>query len=93
MNSVDQLSTRMFRRRISDKQFEAFVKNWETEEAPKRSNHRERIKELIKHGNRVTTGWSATSIRGYHTHWIIWKRPLTETPNTLLGEGGEKIQP
>ena len=72
MKDLDQLVTRLYRRRISEAQYERFVKDdWvieRTHEKPRR-----RIQDLLDKGHCVTTGWMATSIRGSHTHWIIWK--------------------
>lgn len=89
MNTVEQLSARMFRRRISDAQMERFIKKWETEEAPKHA-HRERIKEFIEHGHCVTTGWTATSIRGFHIFWICWKHRTKPAPPASVDAGTRK---
>ena len=70
---VAKLRTRMFRRRISEAQQERFyASDWTIEEAPKHEVN-ERLTELLSTGHIVTTGWMATSIRGYHTHYIVWR--------------------
>ena len=72
---VEALNQRMYRRRISLAQFEKWQADgaWRMEEAP-RFAPKQRIQELVLANNIVTTGWMATSIRGWHERWIIWRK-------------------
>jgi len=72
---VEALSQRMYRRRISLKQFERWHKSdeWKIEEAP-RFAPQQRIQELVLANRIITTGWTATSVRGWHDRWIIWRK-------------------
>lgn len=70
---VAKLRTRMFKRRISEAQQERFyADDWTIEQAPKHGVEA-RLTELLTTGHIVTTGWIATSIRGWHTYHIVWR--------------------
>lgn len=72
---VEALSQRMYRRRISLAQFEKWQTSdeWRIEQAP-RFAPQQRIQELVLQNRIVTTGWTATSIRGWRDRWIIWRK-------------------
>jgi hypothetical protein len=80
----------MYRRRISQSQYEKWVQSeniWVEEVLPNQST-RDRMIELVFQGNQlITAGWMATSVRGYHNHFIVWKNrldPVRQRPSLVL---------
>jgi len=78
---ADRLMTRMFRRRLGGRDLESWrwvdIRNLAF--IPGRSAAREHILRLVRDGYRVTTGYTCTSCRGYHDHWILYKARAGQT--------------
>lgn len=69
---VEKINTRMYRRRINQngnyKQWK-MLSHWDY----KPMQPREKIKELLNKGYKVTAGYMATAIRGAHSYYIMYK--------------------
>ena len=69
---VEKINARMFHRRLkSDCSME---EGWNVIELfGAKIKARDVIREHLMLGHAVTSGWYATSVRGFHRHQVMWK--------------------
>lgn len=71
---IEKINKRLYRNRID--QYKERYKSWNwisTWELRGIISAREKIRELLVNGKRVTAGYYCTSVKGYHDCFIIWK--------------------
>jgi hypothetical protein len=68
--AVEEIFNRMFRRRLNQRNpYDGWNQVYEWNNKPVR----DLIREHILAGHKVTSGYYATSVRGWHDHVIFWK--------------------
>lgn len=65
---VKILSERMYTHRITDKEFNEYGTVWTLSR-----DSEDKIREYLKKGYKVKTGWTTSAIRGFHHYYILFK--------------------
>lgn len=74
--AVEKIYDSSFERYVSPSEYEKLLKkgyNFEHFPFGKAIKAKDRIRDLLKWNHFVRSGYMATSVRGYHDKYIIWK--------------------